>query len=38
MSVAVADWPGAGMLMLAGFDEMLKSVTVTVTGAESDGA
>jgi len=36
VSVAVPDCPGAGMLIVVGFADTLKSVTVTVVVAEVD--
>jgi len=36
VSVAVPDCPGAGILMVVGFADTLKSVTVTVVVAEAD--
>jgi len=36
--VEVPDCPGAGMLMLDGLGEMLKSVTLIDTGAETEPA
>jgi hypothetical protein len=36
--VAVAVCPAAGMLIVAGVDDRVKSGAVTITGADSEGA